>query len=162
MAATREVFKVPGAQAQIFMGALAASFTHSRLPRAQGHERDPRGRHGLARSSPDLRDTRGPRATATAALYPARLEHERLRGHPGHRPDNVGEGRGGLEGSAPAHPESSLPSEQEVAVARSYVVGTLAMDRRTNARQAWYLGRRRAGRRGPRVLLTSTPPTSRR
>jgi zinc protease len=30
-------------------------------------------------------------------------------------------------------------SEQEVAVARSYVVGTQAMDRRTNARQAWYL-----------------------
>ena len=30
-------------------------------------------------------------------------------------------------------------SAEEVAVARSYVVGSQAMDRRTNARQAWYL-----------------------
>ena len=31
-------------------------------------------------------------------------------------------------------------SAEEVAIARSYVVGNQAMDRRTNARQAWYLG----------------------
>jgi zinc protease len=31
------------------------------------------------------------------------------------------------------------PSPEEVAVARSCVVGSQAMDRRTNARQAWYL-----------------------
>jgi len=30
-------------------------------------------------------------------------------------------------------------SADEVAVARAYVVGSQAMDRRTNARQAWYL-----------------------
>jgi zinc protease len=30
-------------------------------------------------------------------------------------------------------------SAEEVAVARSYVIGSQAMDRRTNARQAWYL-----------------------
>ena len=30
--------------------------------------------------------------------------------------------------------------KDRVAVARSYVIGSQAMDRRTNARQAWYLG----------------------
>jgi len=31
------------------------------------------------------------------------------------------------------------PSEAEVARAKAYVLGNLAMDRRTNARHAWYL-----------------------
>jgi len=30
-------------------------------------------------------------------------------------------------------------SDEELTVARSYVVGSQAMDRRTNARQAWHL-----------------------
>src|SRR5205085_12240904 len=32
------------------------------------------------------------------------------------------------------------PSADELARAKAYLLGTLAMDRRTNARQAWYLG----------------------
>ena len=31
-------------------------------------------------------------------------------------------------------------SDEELRVAKAYLLGNLAMDRRTNARQAWYLG----------------------
>ncbi len=38
-----------------------------------------------------------------------------------------------------AHIQREPASTEEVAIACSYVIGSQAMDRRTNARQAWYL-----------------------
>ena len=72
MAATREVFKVPGAQAQIFMAALAPAFTHPDYPALKVMSAILGG--GMAsRFFSELRDKQA-LAYSTAALYPPRLD----------------------------------------------------------------------------------------
>jgi len=136
MAPTREVFNVPGAQAQIFMAALAPTFTHPDYPALKVMSAILGG--GMAsRFFSDLRD-RQALAYATAALYPPRLETSAFVAILGTGPDTESKAEAALKDQL-QRIQTEPASEQEVAIARSYVVGTQAMDRRTNARQAWYL-----------------------
>jgi zinc protease len=136
MAATREVLAVPGAQAQIFMAALAPPFTHPDYPALKVMTAILGG--GMAsRFFSDLRDTQA-LAYATAAQYPPRMDTSGFVAILGTAPANVPKAEAALKGHL-ARIQNEPASAEEVAVARSYVVGSQAMDRRTNARQAWYL-----------------------
>jgi len=85
----------------------------------------------------ELRDKQA-LAYSTAALYPARLDTSGFVAILGTGPDHLVKAEAALKDQL-RRIQTEPASEQEVAVARSYVVGTQAMDRRTNARQAWYL-----------------------
>jgi len=136
MAATREVFKVPGAQAQIFMSTLAPALTHPDYPVLKVMSAILGG--GMAsRFFSELRDQQA-LAYATAALYPPRIDTGSWIGLLGTGPDNVAKAEAALKDQL-RRIQNEPASAEEVAVARSYVVGTQQMDRRTNARQAWYL-----------------------
>jgi zinc protease len=136
MAATREVFKVPGAQAQIFMGALGPSFTHPDYAPLNVMTAVLGG--GMAsRFFSELRDQQA-LAYTTAGRYTPRLDGGTFVAILGTAPENVPKAEAALTEQL-TRIQREPPSANEVAVARSYVVGTQAMDRRTNARQAWYL-----------------------
>ena len=137
MSATREVFTVPGAQAQILMAALTPSFTHPDFAPLKVMTTILGG--GMAsRFFSDLRDKQA-LAYTTAARYPPQMDASAFVAILGTAPDNVPKAEAALKEHL-ARIQNELASEEEVAVARSYVVGNQAMDRRTNARQAWYLG----------------------
>lgn len=136
MAATREVLTVPGAQAQIFVAALAPPFTHPDYAPLKVMGALLGG--GMAsRFFSDLRD-RQALAYTTGALYPGRLDRSGFVAILGTAPANVPKAEAALREHL-ARIQNEPASAEEVAVARSYVVGSQAMDRRTNARQAWYL-----------------------
>lgn len=136
MSAGREVFTVPGAQAQIFMAALAPPFTHPDYAALKVMSAILGG--GMAsRFFSDLRDTQA-LAYSTGAQYPARLDTSGFVATLGTAPANVPKAEAALREHL-ARIRNEPASAEEVAVARSYVVGSQAMDRRTNARQAWYL-----------------------
>jgi len=136
MSATRQVFTVPGAQAQIFMGALAPPFTDSDYPALKVMTAILGG--GMAsRFFSDLRDKQA-LAYTTGAQYPARVDTGAFVSILGTAPANVAKAEAALKAQL-MRIQNEPASEEEVAVARSYVVGSQAMDRRTNARQAWYL-----------------------
>jgi len=136
MAVTREVFTVPGAQAQIFMATLAPSLTHPDYPALKVMTAVLGG--GMAsRFFSDLRDKQA-LAYATAAQYPPRTDTSSFVAILGTAPANVPKAEAALKEHL-ARIQNEPASAEEVAVARSYVVGSQAMDRRTNARQAWYL-----------------------
>ena len=136
MSATREVFTVPGAQAQIFMAALAPPFTDPDYAPLKVMTAILGG--GMAsRFFSDLRD-RQALAYTTVAQYPARLDTSAVMAILGTAPANVAKAEAALTAQL-TRIQNEPASDEEVAVARSYVVGNQAMDRRTNARQAWYL-----------------------
>ena len=136
MSAAREVFVVPGAQAQIFMAALAPPLTHPDYPALKVMTAILGG--GMAsRFFSDLRDKQA-LAYSTGALYPPRLDTSGFVATLGTAPANVPKAEAALKEHL-VRIQNEPPSADEVAVARSYVVGSQAMDRRTNARQAWYL-----------------------
>jgi predicted Zn-dependent peptidase len=137
MAASREVLVVPGAQAQIFMGALAPPFTHPDYAPLKVMTAILGG--GMAsRFFSDLRDKQA-LAYTTGAQYHPRLDTSGFVAILGTAPGNVPKAEAALREQL-ARIQSEPASAEEVAVARSYVIGSQAMDRRTNARQAWYLG----------------------
>ena len=134
--AQRDVVVVPGAQAQIFMAALAPPFTHPDYAPLKVMTAILGG--GMAsRFFADLRD-RQALAYTTGAQYHGRLETTSFVALLGTAPANVPKAEAALRQHL-ARIQAEAPSADEVAIARSYVVGSLAMDRRTNARQAWYL-----------------------
>ena len=136
MSATREVFTVPGAQAQIFMATLAPPLTHPDYPALKVMTAILGG--GMAsRFFSDLRDTQA-LAYATAAQYPPRMDTSGFVAILGTAAANVPKAEAALKGHL-ARIQNEPAAAEEVAVARAYVVGSQAMDRRTNARQAWYL-----------------------
>jgi len=136
MSAGREVFTVPGAQAQIFMAAQAPPFTHPDYAPLKVMTALLGG--GMAsRLFSDLRD-RQALAYTTGAQYPPRLDTSAFAAILGTAPANVPKAEAALREHL-IRIQDEAASEEEVAVARSYVVGSQAMDRRTNARQAWYL-----------------------
>jgi len=136
MSAAREVFTVPGAQAQIFMAAQAPPFTHPDYAPLKVMTALLGG--GMAsRLFSDLRD-RQALAYTTGAQYPPRLDTSAFAAILGTAPANVPKAEAALREHL-IRIQDEAASEEEVAVARSYVVGSQAMDRRTNARQAWYL-----------------------
>jgi len=136
MAATREIAVVPGAQAQILMAALAPPLTHPDHPPLKVLTSLLGG--GMAsRFFSELRDQQA-LAYTTLAQYPSRVDTSSFISIIGTAPENVSK-------AAPALAQqlerirTQPASAEEVAVARAYVLGSQAMDRRTNARQAWYL-----------------------
>ena len=136
MAASREVVVVPGAQAQIFMGALAPSLTnpdHAPLKVLTALL----GGGMASRFFSELRDQQA-LAYTTLALYPSRVDTSAFVSILGTAPDNVPKAEPALAQQL-ERVRNQAATEEEVAVARAYVVGSQAMDRRTNARQAWYL-----------------------
>jgi zinc protease len=135
-AATREVLMVPGAQAQILMGSLAPSLTDPDYPAVKVLSTVLGG--GMAgRFFSELRDKQG-LAYTTATQVPARVEAGYLLASIGTAPENAAKSEAALKGELERIQREPVP-EEELRVAKSYLLGNLAMDRRTNARQAWYL-----------------------
>jgi len=136
MAATREVVVVPGAQAQILMGTLAPSLTDPDHPPLKVLTAILGG--GMAsRFFSELRDQQA-LAYTTLALYPSRVDTSAFVAILGTAPENISKAEPALTQQL-ERVRKEAASDDEVAVARAYVVGSQAMDRRTNARQAWYL-----------------------
>ena len=127
---------MPGAQAQVFMAALAPPLTHPDYAALKVMTAILGG--GMAsRFFSDLRDKQA-LAYSTGAQYPGRLDTSSFVATLGTAPANVPKAEAALKEHL-ARIQNEPASAEEVAVARSYVVGSQAMDRRTNARQAWYL-----------------------
>ena len=132
----REVRVVPGAQAQILMGALAPSITDADYPAVKVLANVLGG--GMAgRFFSELRDKQG-LAYTTAAQYPARVDTSYFVAQLGTAPENVARAEAALRAQL-ERVQRERVSAEELRVAKAYVLGNLAMDRRTNARQAWYL-----------------------
>jgi zinc protease len=136
MAASREVVVVPGAQAQIFKGTLAPPLTDPDHPPLKVLTALLGG--GMAsRFFSELRDQQA-LAYTTLALYPSRVDESAFVAILGTAPENVPKAEAALAQQL-ERIRNQVASADEVEVARAYVVGSQAMDRRTNARQAWYL-----------------------
>jgi predicted Zn-dependent peptidase len=85
----------------------------------------------------ELRDQQA-LAYTTLALYPSRVDTSGFVAILGTAPENVPKAEPALTQQL-ERVRTQLATEDEVGVARAYVLGSQAMDRRTNARQAWYL-----------------------
>ena len=132
----REVRVVPGAQAQILMGALAPALTDPDYPAVKVLTTVLGG--GMAgRFFSELRDKQG-LAYTTAARYPARVDRSYFMAQLGTAPENVARAEAALRAQL-ERVQRERVSDEELRVAKAYLLGNLAMDRRTNARQAWYL-----------------------
>ena len=132
----REARVVPGAQAQILMGALAPALTDPDYPAVKVLANVLGG--GMAgRFFSELRDKQG-LAYTTAAQYPARVDTGYFVAQLGTAPENVARAEAALRAQL-ERVQRERVSAEELRVAKAYVLGNLAMDRRTNARQAWYL-----------------------
>jgi predicted Zn-dependent peptidase len=135
-AAWRERRVVPGAQAQIMMGALAPALTDADYPAVKVLASVLGG--GMAgRFFSELRDKQG-LAYTTAAQYPARVDSSYFVAQLGTAPENVARAEAALRAQLERVQREPV-SDEELRVAKAYLLGNLAMDRRTNARQAWYL-----------------------
>jgi predicted Zn-dependent peptidase len=132
----RETRVVPGAQAQILMGALAPALTDPDYPAVKVLGAVLGG--GMAgRFFSDLRDKQG-LAYTTGTRYPARVDSSDFLAQLGTAPENVGRAEVALREQLERVQREPV-SDEELRVAKAYLLGNLAMDRRTNARQAWYL-----------------------
>jgi zinc protease len=135
-AATRDVLTVPGAQAQIFMGGLAPALTGADFPAMKLVSTVLGG--GLAgRFFSELRDKLG-LAYTTATREPMRVETGYFLALLGTAPANKDKAEAALREQLERIQREPV-SADELRVAKAYLLGSLAMDRRTNARQAWYL-----------------------
>jgi len=135
-AAWREVRVVPGAQAQILMGSLAPALT-DRDHAAVKVLSTVLGGGMSGRFFSELRDKQG-LAYTTGTQYPARVDTSFFLAQLGTAPENVAKAEAALREQLERIRREPVP-EEELRVAKAYVLGTFAMDRRTNARQAWYL-----------------------
>ena len=135
-AATRDVLTVPGAQAQIFMGGLAPAMTGADFPAMKLVSTVLGG--GLAgRFFSELRDKQG-LAYTTATREPMRVDTGYFLALLGTAPTNTDKAEAALREQLERIQREPV-SDDELRVAKAYLLGSLAMDRRTNARQAWYL-----------------------
>jgi predicted Zn-dependent peptidase len=135
-AVARDAFTVAGAQAQIFMGGLAPALTDPDFAAMKVVSTVLGG--GLAgRFFSDLRDKQG-LAYTTAAQEPMRVDRGYFLALLGTAPENKDKSEVALRGELERIQREPV-SDDELRVAKAYLLGNLAMDRRTNARQAWYL-----------------------
>jgi len=135
-AAARAVLTVPGAQSQILMGGLAPSLTDPDLAAMKVVTTVLGG--GLAsRFFSELRDKQG-LAYTTAAREPLRVSPGYFLALLGTAPANQEKAEAALREQLERIQKQAV-SDEELRVAKAFLLGTLAMDRRTNARQAWYL-----------------------
>jgi zinc protease len=135
-ATARTVLTVPGAQAQILMGGLAPSLTDPDLAAMKVVSTVLGG--GLAsRFFSELRDKQG-LAYTTAAREPMRVGTGYFLALLGTAPANKEKAEAALREQLERIQRQAV-SDEELRVAKAFVLGSLAMDRRTNARQAWYM-----------------------
>jgi predicted Zn-dependent peptidase len=85
----------------------------------------------------DLRDKQG-LAYTTATQFSSRVDPSFFLGLLGTAPANVAKAEAALRGEL-EHIQREPVSDEELRVGQAYLLGNLEMDRRTNARQAWYL-----------------------
>ena len=136
-AAGRDVLEVPGAQAQILMGGLAPSMTAPDFAAMKVVSTVLGG--GLAgRFFSELRDKQG-LAYTTAAREPMRVDTGYFLALLGTAPENRDKAEAALHEQLERIQRQPV-TDEELRVAKAYLLGNLAMDRRTNARQAWWLG----------------------
>jgi predicted Zn-dependent peptidase len=134
--AARDVLTVPGAQAQIVMGRLAPSLTDPDFPAVKVLSSILGG--GMAgRFFSDLRDKQA-LAYTTATQFPSRVDQSYFLALLGTAPANVAKAEAALTGELERIQREAV-SDEELRVGKAYLLGNLEMDRRTNARQAWYL-----------------------
>jgi zinc protease len=134
--ASRDVLTIPGAQAQIMMGHLAPSLTDPDFPAVKVLGAILGG--GMAgRFFSDLRDKQG-LAYTTSTQYAARVDPGLFLAQLGTAPENVAKAEAALKDQLERIQREPV-SEEELQVGKAYLLGNLEMDRRTNARQAWYL-----------------------
>jgi len=132
----RETRVVPGAQAQILMGSLAPALTDPDYPAVKVLSTVLGG--GMAgRFFSELRNKQG-LAYTTGTQYPARVDTSFFLAQLGTAPENVAKAEAALREQL-ERVQRERVGDEELRVAKAYVLGNLAMDRRTNARQAWYL-----------------------
>ena len=86
----------------------------------------------------DLRDKQA-LAYTTAAQYPSRVDQSFFLALLGTAPENVAKAEAALREQL-ARIQREPVADEELRVGKAYLLGNLEMDRRTNARQAWYLG----------------------
>ena len=135
-ATDRTALTVPGAQAQILMGGLAPSLTDPDLAAMKVVSAVLGG--GLAsRFFSELRDKQG-LAYTTAARQPMRVATGYFLAMLGTAPANKEKAEAALSEQLERIQRQAV-SDEELRVAKAYLLGSLAMDRRTNARQAWYM-----------------------
>jgi len=132
----RESRVVPGAQTQILMGALAPALTEPDYPAVKVLGTVLGG--GMAgRFFSELRDKQG-LAYTTGTQYPSRVDRSYFLAQLGTAPENATRAEAALRAQL-ERVQRERVSDEELRVAKAYLLGNLAMDRRTNARQAWYL-----------------------
>ena len=136
MVASRSLNNVPGAQTQILVGALAPPMTHPDYPAVKVLSSVLGG--GMAgRFFSEIRDKQA-LAYSTAALYPTLADTGYFVAQLGTGPENLSRAQASLKKELERIREEP-PSADELRVAKAYLLGNFAMDRRTNERQAWYL-----------------------
>lgn len=134
--ASRDVLEVPGAQAQILMAGFAPALGAPDYAAVKVLTTVLGG--GMAgRFFSELRDKQG-LAYTTGMVSPPRMEGGQLVAQIGTAPENAEKSEAALRHEL-ERIRRAPPSEDELRIAKAYLLGTLAMDRRTNARQAWYL-----------------------
>ncbi len=132
----RQILERPAAQAQILIGYLAPSLSHPDYPAVKVLSTLLGG--GMSgRLFSELRNKQG-LAYSLGALYPSRVDTGFFLIHLGTAPENLDRAEEGAQGEA-ARIRQERVTETELERAKAYLLGNLAMDRRTNARQAWYL-----------------------
>jgi zinc protease len=135
-AGSRDALTVAGAQAQIVMGRLAPPLTDPDYPAVKVLSSILGG--GMAgRFFSDLRDKQA-LAYTTATQFPSRVGQSFFLALLGTAPANVTKAEAALQGQLERIQREAV-SDEELRVGKAYLLGNLEMDRRTNARQAWYL-----------------------
>lgn len=132
----RRVIERPAQQAQILIGFLGPGLSDPLYPAVRVLGATLGG--GMAgRLFVELRDRRG-LAYSVGVLTPYRAGPAFFVAYLGTAPQNVAAAEAGVLQEL-ERVRSAPVSAEELARAKAYVLGQLSMDRRTNARQAWYL-----------------------
>ena len=136
-AGKRLVIEQPAQQTQIVVGAIAPSLDHDDHAAVKMLSTVLGG--GMAgRLFVELRDRRGLAYTATSFYEPMK-EPGALILYLGSAPENAAKAEEGLRQEIEKI-RTQRVSDDELARAKNYLLGRYEMDRRTNERQAWYLG----------------------
>jgi len=133
---SRRVVERPAAQAQVLFGYLVPALTHTDYPAVKVLSALLGG--GMAaRLFAELRDRQG-LAYVVGAFYPSRRDASHFVIHMGTAPANLARAEEGIAREV-ERIRTEPASPEEVRRAKAYLLGALALDRRTNAREAWYM-----------------------
>jgi predicted Zn-dependent peptidase len=133
---SRRLVHRPAAQAQLLFGYLAPALSHPDYAAVKVLSAVLGG--GMSgRLYTELRGKLG-LAYVVGALYPSRRDPSSFVVYMGTAPENLARAEEGIRKEIERIQREPLAAN-EVDRAKAYLLGSLAMDRRTNARQAWYL-----------------------